>query len=423
MIGEQNDSVVAYLDCDWLDAAVPVGTLRWEMLRGAPKFSFEFDAEWLKRFPDIYLCADLNRFGGRQFKAAGTGLFGCFADAMPDRWGRLLLKRREQILASKNDVPTRTLNEVDYICGLDDCSRMGAFRFKRDAQGDFLNSASDLAVPPITDIRELAECAFGIEEAEIKKLLPEEKWLVQLLKPGSSLGGARPKATVSDEHGDLWVAKFPSRNDDYDVGIWEMFACRLAKRAGISVAETRTIEINGHHALLSRRFDRVGKRRVHFASAMCLLGLRDGDGAQTGHGYLDIADFVVGHCTEVERNLEELFRRIAFNIAIGNCDDHFRNHGFLLTRNGWTLSPAYDLNPTTRENQSLLINDSSDASDLSILLRSATDYFMTKDRAETVIREVIAAVADWRTTAAELRLPRRDAELFGPRFITDFQSE
>ena len=129
MIGAQNDSVVAYLDCDWLDAAVPVGTLRWEMLRGAPKFSFEFDAEWLKRFPDIYLCADLNMFGGRQFKAAGTGLFGCFADAMPDRWGRLLMKRHEQILASKNDVPTRTLNEVDYICGLDDCSRMGAFRF------------------------------------------------------------------------------------------------------------------------------------------------------------------------------------------------------------------------------------------------------------------------------------------------------
>ncbi|MDY6010603.1 MAG: HipA domain-containing protein [Duodenibacillus sp.] len=224
------------------------------------------------------------------------------------------------------------------------------------------------------------------------------------------------------ENGDLWVAKFLSRNDDHDVGAWEMFACRLAESAGITVAKTQMMEVGVHHALLSRRFDRIAGKRIHFASAMCLLGLKDGDGAQSGHGYLDIAEFIIEHCADVEVNLEELFRRVAFNIAIGNCDDHFRNHGFLLTRSGWTLSPAFDLNPTTRENQSLLINDYTDKSDLNVLFKSASSYFLTKARAKAIIEEVVEAVAGWRSIAQALRLARSDAQRLGSRFVVGLKS-
>ena len=174
----------------------------------------------------------------------------------------------------------------------------------------------------------------------------------------SSLGGARPKASVIDENKILHIAKFPSRKDDYDTGLWEHFSHLLAKKAGIHAAETRVIFTNDkYHTLLSRRFDRKEDgKRVHFASAMTLLGLNDGDNANTGHGYLDIVDFILQNCTNVEDNLQELYRRVAFNICIGNTDDHFRNHGFLLTSQGWTLAPAYDMNPTLNEYQSLLIN-------------------------------------------------------------------
>ena len=202
--------------------------------------------------------------------------------------------------------------------------------------------------------------------------------------------------------------------DDYDVGLWEHFCHLLAKNAGINAAETKVLEINDkHHTLLSRRFDRMERgRRIHFASAMTLLGLNDGDNATTGHGYIDIVDFIISGCTDVETNLQELFRRIAFNICVGNSDDHFRNHGFLLTAKGWTLSPAYDMNPTLNDHQSLLINSKTNKSDLSVLLDSCEEYMLTSEVAQCIINEVVGAVQEWRTLANRLGIPKREMSLF-----------
>jgi serine/threonine-protein kinase HipA len=221
-----------------------------------------------------------------------------------------------------------------------------------------------------------------------------------------------------DKNMTLFIAKFPSRKDDYDAGLWEHFSHQLAYKAGINAASTEVISANNKfHTLLSRRFDRTNTgKRIHFASAMTLLGLSDGANATSGNGYLDIVDFIIQHCTEVNQNLQELFRRVAFNICIANSDDHFRNHGFLLTPKGWTLSPAYDMNPTQNEFQSLLISSSSNKADLSILLNSCEDYMIKREVATYIISEVVAAVKKWRSLALKLGISNREMELFGQIF-------
>ena len=244
--------------------------------------------------------------------------------------------------------------------------------------------------------------------------MPEKKWLLQLVHPGTSLGGARPKAGVMNDEGRLCVAKFPSRNDDYDVGLWEHHSHLLAKEAGVVAAETSIIETGEkYHALLSRRFDRTAEgRRKHFASAMTLLGLTDGCDAKTGNGYLDIVDFILQNCCDVEQNLHQLYRRVAFNIAIGNSDDHFRNHGFLLTPRGWTLSPAYDMNPTLNEHQALLINSTTNHADLQVLRDSSEEYMIGKDEAVHIIEEVKDGVKCWKSIATRLGIAKREMDVF-----------
>lgn len=259
--------------------------------------------------------------------------------------------------------------------------------------------------------------AHEIELSEEKHLLPSKKWLAQLLHPGTSLGGARSKASVIDEDGSLMVAKFLSRKDNYDVAQWEHFCHVMGRKAGLNVAETRTIDGEDYHILLSKRFDRNSDgRRIHFASALTLLGLTDGDNASIGYGYTDIVDFIVQHGSNVEKNLEELYRRVAFYIIVGNSDDHFHNHSFLLTRKGWELSLAYDINPTLADNQSLLINRSTSESDLNILLTSAGEYMLSTVKAKSIINEVESAMKSWRTEARKLGLPQRDIDMFAPRF-------
>ena len=271
-----------------------------------------------------------------------------------------------------------------------------------------------MRIPPLTDIRELIAASSEIEKSEDENRLPEMRWIAQLVQPGSSLGGARPKASVIDENKILYIAKFPSHKDDYDVGFWEHFSHLLAKKAGVNAADTRVISTSDkYHTLLSRRFDRrENGKRIHFASAMTLLGLNDGDNANTGHGYLDIVDFILQNCTNVEDNLQELYRRVAFNICIGNSDDHFRNHGFLLTAKGWTLSPAYDMNPTLNEFQSLLVSSTSNKAELGILLDTCEDYMLNRKIAEKIIFEVIEVVKGWREMATRLGISKREMELF-----------
>ena len=410
--------IYVYADFDWLKTAVLVGELGYESLRGTDSYSFCYDHNWLRQYSDLYLSADINNYTGLQFTQPDRDIFGCFGDALPDRWGRLLLNRREQIRAQEEKRPVRKLSSYDYLLGIDDYSRMGGFRFKESPDGEFINCDATLRIPPLTDIQVLVAASMEVEKSEDRNLLPDKKWLLQLVHPGTSLGGARPKAGVLNEEGDLCVAKFPSRNDEYDIGLWEHLSHLLAKEAGVEAAETRAITAGEkYHTLLSKRFDRTtdGHRR-HFASAMTLLGLTDGCNAQTGNGYLDIVDFILQHCCNVEANLRQLYRRVAFSIAIGNSDDHFRNHGFLLTPKGWTLAPAYDLNPTFNDHQSLLINATTNRSDLQLLLASSEEYMIGKEEATRIIEEVKDGVSQWRSMATRLGIAKREMDLFAQVF-------
>ena len=410
-------SVFVYADFDWLDTPLLIGELSCDSVRGNETYGFSYDKEWLAKYGDVFLSEDLQNYTGIQYTRPERDIFACFSDALPDRWGRTLLNRREQIAAADEKRALRRLTSFDYLMGIDDASRMGGFRFAETLDGKFINCEESLRVPPLANVRELMRAAHEIELSEENHLLPSKKWLVQLLHPGTSLGGARPKASVIDEDGSLTVAKFPSRKDDYDVAQWEHLCHVMGRKAGLNVAETRTINGEDYHILLSKRFDRNSDgRRIHFASALTLLGLTDGDNASTEYGYTDIVDFIVQHGSNVERNLEELYRRVTFYIIVGNSDDHFRNHGFLLTRKGWALSPAYDINPTLSDNQSLLINRSTSESDLNILLASAGEYMLSSDKAESIITEVKAAMKSWRAEAHKLGLPQRDIDMFAPRF-------
>lgn len=413
--------LLVYADFDWLENIELVGELTMDNIRGGETYGFKFEPAWLKKNGSLILSDDINNYVGMQYTQQGKDIFGCFSDSLPDRWGRTLVLRREQILAAEEKRPVRRLSSMDYLLGIDDASRMGGFRFKETPEGDFINAAHELQIPPITGIRELIAASQEIELSEEKNSLPEKKWLMQLVQPGTSLGGARPKASVVDEMKKLYVAKFPSRKDLYDVGLWEHFAHLMAKSAGISCAETRVITVGSKfHTLLSKRFDRTEDgKRIHFASAMTMLGLTDGQNASTGNGYLDIVDFILQGCCDVDRNLQELYRRVAFNIAIGNTDDHFRNHGFLLTNKGWTLSPAYDLNPTLSYDQSLLINTYTSESSLDILLDSCDDYMLAHKTALTIINQVKQAMSNWRKLATSLGLSTSEQSMFKDRFCSN----
>lgn len=407
-----------FADFDWLKEPRLIGELSYESLRGSDSYGFCYSNEWLKDYGSLFFSDDLNNYPGQQYTTPDKDIFGCFSDALPDRWGRTLINRREQILAKEEKRPVRRLSSFDYLIGIEDFSRMGGFRFKESMDGEYINASETLRIPPLTDIRELIAASSEIEKSEEENQLPEMRWIAQLVQPGSSLGGARPKANVMDENKNLCIAKFPSRKDDYDAGLWEHFSHLLAKNAGINAAKTRVISTNDkYHTLLSQRFDRrADGKRIHFASAMTLLGLTDGDNANTGHGYLDMVDFILQNSTNVEDNLKELYRRVAFNICIGNTDDHFRNHGFLLTAKGWTLSPAYDMNPTLNEYQSLLINSHTNKSDLNELLDSCEEYILPKETAWQIIAEVLDAVKEWRALATRLVLAKSEQDRFAAVF-------
>lgn len=411
------NKIYVFADFDWFDRPQLVGELNYDTVRGNEKYGFSFTNKWLAEHGDLFLSDDLQPFRGIQYTAPGQDIFSCFSDALPNRWGRTLINRREQMEALEQNRPVRRLSSFDYLIGIDDTSRMGGLRFKNSLEGGFINSEEHLKVPPIAHVRDLMHAAHEIEKSDSKNLLPARKWIDQLINPGTSLGGARPKASIIDEKGQLTVAKFPSQNDEYDIAKWEHFSHLLGAKAGINTAETRLIPGNQYNILLSKRFDRTqfGKR-IHFASSLTLLGLKDGDNSSTGFGYTDIVDFIITHGAEVEKNLEELYRRVAFYIMIGNSDDHFRNHGFILDRKGWVLSPAYDINPTVQSYQTLLINRTTNESNLDLLKESYKDYLLKEDKAKKIIEEVKGAVKDWHKLAKMLNLPQRDIEIFAPVF-------
>lgn len=398
--------ITIYADFDFLISPQEIGVLGYEHVRGNEHFVFEYSREWLKSYGGIVLSGDLMNMPSLQHPRSKDNVFGFVKDSFPDRWGRLLLDRRERITAMAEGRPKHMLTNYDYLIGIEDFTRMGGIRYKSDESDNYINTSAKYLVPPIESLRALCDACHEIELAEERNELPERRWLDQLIDPGTSLGGTRPKANVIDTDGKLYVAKFPSKKDLENTELIEHFSHQLAASAGINVAKTRSIKISkDRDLLLSERFDRTDDgKRIHFASAMSLLGLDDGAGSNTGNGYLDIVDFILHGCTDVKQNIRQLYRRVAFNVMFGNTDDHFRNHGFLLTSKGWTLSPAYDINPGSKLHQCLLINEYTEQSDINALLSASENYMLERHEAKEIIEEVRTSIKDWRQVAKKLQI-------------------
>lgn len=403
---------------DWMPTEETVGILGCDNIRGNQIYSFEFNKDWLRNHRNIILSKDLNNYSGIQYMNDADGyIFSCFGDALPDRWGRKLADLKSDMGNKNRTFLPQKLTDWDYLQAINDSTRMGGFRFINPETGNYINEDKGLSIPPLVKLNELQEAAAHIERDLDKKLPPEEKWINRLFNPGSSMGGARPKACVLSQDNNIYVAKFPSVKDEYDVGKWEYLANQLAKECGINTADAKLLKPKeGYSIFLSKRFDRNSYgQRIHMASSLTMLGLKDGAGAETGNGYLDIVDFIVSGAIQSEKQLEELFRRVAFNICIGNTDDHFRNHAFVLTKDGWILSPAYDMNPTRSVYQSLNINGSSNKSDINLLYKSHEEYLIGAEKAREIINDVVHTVKYWESMASSLKINSAEQRIIRDR--------
>ncbi|MBQ0128314.1 MAG: HipA domain-containing protein [bacterium] len=416
MAQRQSKDILVYIDLQ--SVPILIGVLHCEVVRGKEVFSFELDSDWLKSRNFRQLDPDLGRFAGFQYLKEEKSNFGVFLDSSPDRWGRMLIKRRETLSARAENRSVRTLFESDFLLGVYDENRMGALRFKTDLNGSFLDDSKTLAAPPWTSIRDLEYASLQLENENITET-DARKWLNMLLAPGSSLGGARPKANVKDDNGNLWIAKFPSKNDEKDMGAWELLANRLAKQCNIQVPECQSKSFSSQrHTFLSKRFDRgQNGQRIHFASAMTMLGLQDGDDFSTGASYLMLAEFLLSNGANVDADLRELWRRIVFNIAISNCDDHLRNHGFLLTPKGWVLSPAFDLNPDEYGNGlKLNISENDNSLDFDLALEIASYFRISNNDAKSVLEMMKGKVSRWRNLASMIGISKYEQEMCSAAF-------
>ncbi len=402
-----------YADWEPMEAPQWIGMLDAQRVRGKEVFSFDYNEAWLSASKAIlYLDPNLGLYKGKQYLPDGKNNFWVFLDSAPDRWGRLLMRRREAWQAKLESREEKTLFESDYLLGVFDGHRMGGLRFKLEQDGEFLNNQKKMATPPWTSLRELEYASLQLEKEDAIKDPKYTKWLGMLIDPGSSLGGARPKASVLDETGNLWIAKFPSANDDKNTGAWEMVLHELAKACGIQVPDARLLQFSAkHHTFLSKRFDRIKEKRRHFASAMTLLGYQDGADFHDGVSYLDIVAFIIQQGASVKADLEQLWRRVVFNILVSNTDDHLRNHGFMLTNNGWQLSPAYDMNPNELGNGlTLNISENSNEQDTSLALETAKHYKIKNDEAAKMLNDMQCEIAKWRTVAKKLGIGSSEIE-------------
>ncbi len=411
------DEKIIYVYDDFSeDVPCLIGRLYVGVIKGGETYSFEYDADWLVRNKmKVSLDPQLQPFTGRQFPT-GKNIFGIFADASPDRWGRVLMNKRERIIAGKEGRKPRKLYDSDYLLGVYDETRMGGIRFKLDVDGPFLSDDKENGVPPWAYLRTLEEAARNYENDETGIT---DQWINQLIKPGSSLGGARPKATVIDTQGRLWIAKFPSKNDESDTGAWEKVVHDLAGLCGLNVPESKLEKFSKYGStFLVRRFDRDEKRRIHFASAMTLLGKTDGASAEDGTSYLDIVSFIKAYSSNPKADLLELWKRIVFNMAVTNTDDHLRNHAFIFGKNGWELSPLYDVNPVPYGDElSLLVDDEDNHISMELAVNTASRFGIQREVAEKIVSEIQKVVRDnWERLAKENGLSRGQIEYMRPAF-------
>ncbi|CRL49421.1 type II toxin-antitoxin system HipA family toxin [Pseudomonas sp. URMO17WK12:I11] len=415
--------IAVYADWESLNGPRRLGFLHARKARTSNVFEFEYDAAALADPELNFTSLDprIGLFQGRQFPGQHQSRFGVFADSSPDRWGQLLMKRRLERDIRDGAAPVGTkLYESDFLLGVHDLYRVGAIRYKLNDEGNFLDDSDGLAAPPFVELRALEEASRALENDPDNTSPDGREWLRMLIAPGGSLGGARPKASVADEHGHLWIAKFPSTRDDYDVGGWEMVVNALANHCGLRVATGRARRFaSDHHCFMVKRFDRTETGgRLHFASAMTMTERVDGDDASVGASYLELAEVLMEHGSEPNTDLRELWSRIVFNILVSNTDDHMRNHGFLLDPGrGWRLSDAYDMNPVAHsDGLKLNITDADNALDLE-LAREVAEYFrVNRADAEEIIESFQEAVSQWPTLASALGLSRREQDNMAPAF-------
>ena len=414
------DIVEVYADLELAAQALPMGSLRRQGGGRGEVFSFAYDETWLRGAHVFTFDPDLALVPGPQYPSADRASFGIFLDSSPDRWGRVLMQRRENTQARRESRNPRVLTEWDYLLGVHDETRLGALRFRRPEGGAFIDSDDKFAAPPIASLRELQAASLQFEQHLDEERHPDyERWLSQLFAPGTSLGGARPKASVRDEEGALCIAKFPSRQDIRDVGAWELVAHRLAEQAGIRVPPTRALRMaeSPYTTFLAKRFDRtIAGRRLPFVSAMTLTQRKDGE---PGASYLELVDLLQSRGADTRADCLELFRRVVFSILIHNTDDHLRNHGFVLTQKGIVLSPAYDINPVPDQTElSLAINETDTHCDADIAMQSCRDYGISRKDADRVLTEVRTSVTTWRQLAKSLRIPKAEQDLMAAAFTT-----
>lgn len=406
-----------YVYAHWKGISDPqlIGILSAHAAKGRKAFSFEYDAAWLKSDTHHLLDPDIQFYSGPQFPNNKEN-FGLFLDSMPDTWGRTLMKRRSAQDAAEREERAKTLYEVDYLLGVLDESRMGALRFKTDPDGAFLDDNKESPTPPWSSVGELQEAASNIENEADNDAV--KKWLAILIAPGSSLGGARPKANILDKENNLWIAKFPAKNDTTDKAAWEYLAWQLTLKAGIVMSECRISKVAGkYNTFFTKRFDRDQEQRIHFASAMTMTENNEDTIRNNPASYLELAEFIQNYGSCINENLEQLWRRIVFNIAISNTDDHLRNHGFILTEKGWVLSPAYDINPSIdKDGLALNIDMDNNALDFE-LAKSVGQFFrLGNKQMDRIIEEVTTPVKEWRKLAKKIGISNNEQELMAKAF-------
>lgn len=403
-----------WVDSDILGDIQRIGTLHHEH----GHIRFEYLPEWLNQ-PDCFnIDPDLSLDKGIFHPRQDIGNFGMLLDSSPDRWGQTLMKRREVQEAKDEKRKPRTLYAWDYLIGVQDQTRQGALRFKYEGTDVFLDD-HQLPAPPICQLHELEAIAFKLSSKHIDDLGKLKRWLSVLVAPGASLGGARPKANFSDKDGSLWIAKFPAEDDDIDIAAWEMLIHNMADEVNIDVPPAKILKFNSHyHTFCVKRFDRNEGRRVFYASAMTILGAVESE----GWSYLDLAQIIQnqGDPHFIKNDLAQLFHRVLFNVAVGNRDDHLRNHGFVLNKKGWQLSKAFDVNPNINKVSHVLnLNESDNTPNIQTVIETAPYYDISDSKADEIANKVMGVVEQWPIKARKMGIAMADIHIMEPAFHTD----
>ena len=390
-----------------------VGLLRRRAGPRRERVTYEHDPDWLTAPEAFQFDPSLPLSRGSLAPPAGKEMFGTLGDSAPDTWGRELMRRNERRLAEQAGRPARTLHEMDYLLGVSDETRLGALRFRFEGDEEF-QSPQTRGVPTTIALADLLSASQRILRGE-----ETDEDLLMIFAPGSSLGGARPKASVFDQHGNLSIAKFPKETDAYAISRWEAIALDMAKDAGINVIEYDLAASDSGPIFITKRFDRIDEQRIPFMSAMAMTEHNDGD---DDGSYLEIVDALTDHGAVPDDDLNELFRRIAFSVLISNTDDHLRNHGFLWRgRQGWALSPCYDLNPVPDGPRILKTRiDYDDATASLQLLQNVSEFFVRNlAEANEIIGECALVIRNWRHYAQRRQAPQNEITRMVPAFEHD----